>query len=45
MAEIHLRRGEREKAADDLEDFLRRHPDWHAAAKMKEAIGSLRSGR
>jgi Tfp pilus assembly protein PilF len=44
LAEIHLRRGEREKAADDLEDFLARHPDWHAAAKMKEAIRSLRSG-
>jgi Flp pilus assembly protein TadD len=44
LAEIHLRRGEREKAADDLEDFLARHPDWHAAAKMREAIRSLRSG-
>ena len=43
LAEIHVRRGERAKAADDLEDFLRRHPDWHAATRMREAIRSLRA--
>jgi Tfp pilus assembly protein PilF len=43
LAEIHLRRGERERAAEVLEDFLRRHPDWHAAEKMREAIRKLYS--
>ena len=42
LAEIHLRRGDRKAAADDLESFLQHHPDWPQAAKMRETIASLR---
>jgi tetratricopeptide (TPR) repeat protein len=42
LAEIHLRRGDRHAAAADLEDFLKHHPDWHAAAKMRSTIAELR---
>ncbi|MDR3703838.1 MAG: tetratricopeptide repeat protein, partial [Candidatus Sulfopaludibacter sp.] len=42
LAEIHLRRGERSAAADCLEEFLLRHPDWPQAAKMRETIAGLR---
>jgi tetratricopeptide (TPR) repeat protein len=42
LAEIHLRRGETREAADALEDFLRHHPDFPTAQKMREAIGTLR---
>ena len=42
LAEIHLRRGERREAADVLEEFLRYHPDWPQAAKMRETIAQLR---
>jgi len=42
MAEIHLRRGERPAAADDLEDFLKHHPDWPKAAAMRQAIAQFR---
>jgi tetratricopeptide (TPR) repeat protein len=42
MAEIHLRRGERAAAADDLEDFLKHHPDWPKAAAMRQAIAEFR---
>ncbi len=42
LAEIHLRRGEKRAAADEMEDFLRQHPDWPQAAKMREAIAGLR---
>jgi len=42
LAEIHLRRGENGAAADAMEDFLRYHPDYPTAAKMREAIGKLR---
>jgi tetratricopeptide (TPR) repeat protein len=41
LAEIHLKRGESRKAAGELEDFLRQHPDWPAAAKMRDAIDKL----
>ena len=44
LAEIYLRRGERARAAEALEDFLARHPDWHAAPKMREAIARLKAG-
>jgi tetratricopeptide (TPR) repeat protein len=44
LAEIHLRRQEASMAADELEDFLRRHPDWPKAAEMRAAIAKLRSG-
>ena len=42
LAEIHLRRGEKRQAADVLEDFLKHHPDYAEAAKMREAIVKLR---
>jgi len=42
LAEIHLRRGDRSATADDLEDFLKHHPDWPQAAKMREQIAELR---
>jgi len=42
LSEIHLGRGEREKAASDLEDFLARHPDWAEAGKMRQTISKLR---
>jgi tetratricopeptide (TPR) repeat protein len=42
LAEIYLRRGQKEKAAAVLEDFLRHHPDWPGAAQLREAIAKLR---
>ena len=42
LAEIHLRRGERREAADVLEEFLRYHPDWLQATKMRQTIAELR---
>lgn len=42
LAEIHLRRGERSQAADDLESFLKYHPDWPHAPKMRQAISEFR---
>jgi tetratricopeptide (TPR) repeat protein len=43
LAEIHLRRNEPVLAADELEDFLRQHPDWPNAADMRRAITKFRS--
>jgi len=45
LAEIHLRRGENAAAADAMEDFLRYHPDYPTAAKMREVIGKLRQAQ
>jgi tetratricopeptide (TPR) repeat protein len=42
LAEIHLRRGEKSAAANVLEEFLRYHPDWPQAARMRENIAELR---
>ena len=42
LAEIRLRRGEKSAAADVLEEFLRYHPDWPLAARMRENIVELR---
>jgi tetratricopeptide (TPR) repeat protein len=42
LAEIHLRRGENAKAAEAMEDFLKYHPDWPQAEKMREKIEELR---
>jgi tetratricopeptide (TPR) repeat protein len=42
LAEIHLRRGERLQAAAVLEEFLKYHPDWPQAAKMRQTIADLR---
>jgi len=37
-----LRRGDRSAAADIMEEFLKYHPDWPNAAKMREAIVQFR---
>ena len=42
LAEIHLRQSRPADAASAMEDFLRHHPDWPAAEKMREAIQRLR---
>lgn len=42
LAEIYLRRGDFGQAADQLEDFLRHHPDWPNAAAVQEQIAKLR---
>jgi Tfp pilus assembly protein PilF len=42
LAEIHLRRGENGAAAEALEDFLQRHPDYPTADKIRESIANLR---
>jgi tetratricopeptide (TPR) repeat protein len=38
LAQIHLKRGERQAAVEDLEDFLKRHPDWPQAAELRARI-------
>jgi tetratricopeptide (TPR) repeat protein len=43
LAEVYLRRKLYGQAAGELEDFLRRHPDWAGAAKMRDAIAALRA--
>jgi tetratricopeptide (TPR) repeat protein len=43
LVEIYLRRNDPAAAAAEMEDFLRHHPDWPAAAKMREAIAKLRA--
>jgi tetratricopeptide (TPR) repeat protein len=40
---IHLRQGNPYAAADALEDFLTRHPDWPWASNMRSTIVELRS--
>jgi tetratricopeptide (TPR) repeat protein len=42
LAEIHLRRGERGAAADVLEDFLRHHPDYPQAERVRQQIAEWR---
>ncbi len=42
LAGIYSRRGERAKAAAELEDFLARHPDTPEAAKLRSQIDRLR---
>ena len=42
LAEIHLRRGERAAAIEELEDFLRRHPDAPEAARIRSSLHKLR---
>jgi tetratricopeptide (TPR) repeat protein len=41
LSEIHFRQGDRGAAAQVLEDFLSRHPDWPQAAKLREMIAGL----
>jgi tetratricopeptide (TPR) repeat protein len=43
LAEIYLHEGRSEEAADQLEDFLRHHPDWPSAARMRSKIAELRN--
>jgi tetratricopeptide (TPR) repeat protein len=43
LAEIHLRRGDKHAAAADLEEFLKYHPDWPQAARMRAAIEEWKS--
>jgi tetratricopeptide (TPR) repeat protein len=38
LAEIHLRRGDKQAAVADLESFLKHHPDWPQAAVMRAKI-------
>ena len=45
VVEIYLRRKQNSEAADVLDEFLRYHPDWPAAPKMRETIVALRSSR
>ena len=42
LAEIYLRRGEKARAADVLEEFLRRHPDNPARESIRTVISKLR---
>ncbi len=42
LAEVYFRRKDLRRAADQLEDFLRYHPDWPTAARMRETIATWR---
>jgi tetratricopeptide (TPR) repeat protein len=42
LSEIHLRRNERAAAIQELEDFLRRHPDAPEAPEVKSTITRLK---
>lgn len=42
LAELYIRRGQPSLAADELEDFLRRNPDWPEAEKLRLTIKKLR---
>jgi tetratricopeptide (TPR) repeat protein len=43
LAEIHLRNHDWKRAADTLEDFLARHPDWERAEQIRRRIADLRA--
>ena len=43
LADVYLRKNQPGRAADQLETFLREHPDWPAAAKMRGQISEWRS--
>jgi Tfp pilus assembly protein PilF len=43
LSEIYLRRHDYARTAAQLEDFLRYHPDWPSAAKVRDAIAKLRN--
>lgn len=42
LADIYFQRGQKDKAANVLDDFLRRHPDWPMAEKLRDTISKLR---
>ena len=41
LADLYLRRNQRAEAISELEDFLRRHPDWPQAASLRATLGKL----
>ncbi len=43
LFQIYSRRGQRDQAAEALQDFLARHPDWPQADQMRETISGLRA--
>jgi tetratricopeptide (TPR) repeat protein len=43
LSEIQLRRGNRAGAAAELEDFVRRHPDYPEVAQMRARIARLKN--
>jgi tetratricopeptide (TPR) repeat protein len=43
LAEIHLRRNEREAAANELQDLITRHPDLANVSKVKDTIARLQA--
>lgn len=43
LARVHERRGERARAADELEEYLRENPSEKNAAAMREAVKTLRA--
>jgi tetratricopeptide (TPR) repeat protein len=42
LAEIYLRRDDPRAAADAMEDFLKHHPDYPQAERMRGKIAELR---
>lgn len=42
LAEIYLRQKRPRAAADQMEEFLRYHPDWPKAEEMRQVISELR---
>ena len=45
LAEIYMRQKRSGAAADQLDEFLRYHPDWPQAAEMRRGISKLRGSR
>ena len=43
LADIYMRRGDKARAADVLDDFLRRHPDNPARDSIRTVISNLRN--
>jgi tetratricopeptide (TPR) repeat protein len=43
LAEVYIRKNDRDRATEQLEEFLRYHPDWPQAAKMRATIELWRS--
>ena len=41
LARIHIERNERAAAADELRDFLQRHPDYPQALQIREQLQAL----
>jgi tetratricopeptide (TPR) repeat protein len=43
LADVYVRKNEPLRAAEQLQGFLQGHPDWPAAARMKQQIADWRS--